>query len=272
MPRSEVMNHMTKKNNVGVLFVRQVKTGEKWQHCFICNTVMESCAISNRTSEIGYIAPLYITKIGSQQDLFSTVDSQNREINLNSDLMATLGDAYEFNPSPENILNYIYSILNSPFFQDRFVDFLKIDFPRIPFTENKEIFNSLANLGYRLTALHLLDSPELSSPIAQFDGAGDNKVERGRSQGLHYDPDQQRVYINQIQYFAPIPPEVWEYQIGGYQVCEKWLKDRYDRRLSLDEIQTYCRIVTALARTIEIQEEIDKLYPLVEENLLDIQL
>ena len=78
--------------------------------------------------------------------------------------------------------------------------------------------------------------------------------------------------INKTQYFEPVPQGVWEYQIGGYQVLEKWLKDRKERELSLDEIKTYCRVVTALQRTIEIQEEIDVLYPKVEEQVIEIDL
>jgi len=94
-------------------------------------------------------------------------------------------------------------------------------------------------------------------------------VQTGKN-GLRYEPKTQRVFINETQHFEGIPPQVWEYQIGGYQVCHKWLKDRKDRHLSLDEIKTYCRIVTALAKTIEIQAVIDELYPMVEETLLAI--
>ena len=123
----------------------------------------------------------------------------------------------------------------------------------------------MAELGKRLVALHLLRSPELDQPLARFEGQGNNRVGRGKRDGFRYEKEIERVYINTTQYFAPVPLEVWEYTIGGYQVCAKWLKDRRGRQLTLDEIQTYCRIVTALARTIEVQEEIDGLYALVEE-------
>ncbi|MEW5725743.1 MAG: type ISP restriction/modification enzyme [Thermodesulfobacteriota bacterium] len=93
---------------------------------------------------------------------------------------------------------------------------------------------------------------------------GDNQVVRGRREGLRYDPSEARVYINQSQYFAPAPPEVWAYQVGGYQVCGKWLKDRAGRRLELGDIRAYCRIVTALKLTLGLQQEIDALYPQVE--------
>jgi hypothetical protein len=92
---------------------------------------------------------------------------------------------------------------------------------------------------------------------------------RGRKkEGLRYDSGEQRVTINASQHFTPVPDAVWTYRIGGYQVCEKWLKDRRERCLDLDDIRTYCRIVTALKRTIGIQEEIDALYPEIEKQTL----
>ena len=99
-----------------------------------------------------------------------------------------------------------------------------------------------------------------------FEGAGDGRVAKGK--GLHYDPDAGRVAINAGQHFAPVSPEVWQYQVGGYQVCHKWLKDRAERQLSLAEVRTYCRIVTALARTIEVQRAIDAVYGAVEDSAL----
>ena len=90
--------------------------------------------------------------------------------------------------------------------------------------------------------------------------------------GLRYEPGEQLVYINSIQHFAPVPEDVWNYQVGGYRVCEKWLKDRKERRLGLDEIKTYCRIVTALGLTISIQQEIDALYPQAESKTVSLIL
>ncbi|MCS7305673.1 MAG: hypothetical protein NZ602_11280 [Thermoguttaceae bacterium] len=133
------------------------------------------------------------------------------------------------------------------------------------------LFAAMAELGRRLVDLHLLHSAELDPPAARFEGGGNNRVEKGKH-GLRYDAQTQQVWINQTQYFAPIPIEVWEYPIGGYQVAAKWLKDRQDRPLSLDEIRTYCRIVTALGRTIAIQQELDALYTRVEEAVLPLEM
>jgi len=122
----------------------------------------------------------------------------------------------------------------------------------------------MAELGERLVELHLLRSPELDPPLVRFQGEGDGKVIVSGKKGLRYDAAQERVYINQNQYFSPVSPEVWGYPIGGYQVCHKWLKDRKDRTLTLDEIRTYCRITTALSRTIEVQSHIDEFYHAAE--------
>jgi hypothetical protein len=116
--------------------------------------------------------------------------------------------------------------------------------------------------------LHLLQSEELDPPAARFQGEGDNRVAAKKGKGFRYEQKEERVYINKTQCFEPVPLELWEYWIGEYQVLGKWLKDRKDRVLSLQEIKTYCRIVTAIQKTIEIQEEIDALYPEVEKEII----
>ncbi len=106
----------------------------------------------------------------------------------------------------------------------------------------------------------------LNDPICRFQGKGDNRVEKQT-----HSPKEKRVYINKTQYFEGVEPEVWEYQIGGYQVLDKWLKDRKKRILSLEDIKHYCRVVTALAKTIEIQGEIETLYSEIEKNIIPLQ-
>lgn len=170
--------------------------------------------------------------------------------------------------TPADVFHYIYAVLYAPSYRERYADFLRLDFPRIPFPAEREIFGALADLGRRLAALHLLESPEMNPPLTRFEGEGDNRVAKNRREGFRYEPETERLYINPAQYFAPVPLEVWEYPIGGYRPAEKWLKDRKGRLLSLEEIRTYCRIVTALARTAELQSEIDELYSRVEGQLL----
>jgi hypothetical protein len=124
----------------------------------------------------------------------------------------------------------------------------------------------MAEYGKKLVDLHLLKSTELDPPIAKFQGKGDNKVKK-----LKYEEKERRVYFNESQYFEGIEKEVWEYQIGGYQVCDKWLKDRKGRCLSLDDIKHYCKIVTALQKTLEIQKEIGKIYPELEKEIIEFK-
>ena len=130
------------------------------------------------------------------------------------------------------------------------------------------MFSRLADLGARLTDLHLLKSSELDPPTCRFDG--EMTVAKTKAKGFRYEAERKRMYINKEQYFGPIPPDVYDYRIGGYQVCDKWLKDRKERRLDLKDIRTYCRIVTAIGKTIEIQKDLDTLYPDVEEDLVTI--
>ncbi|MFH1927232.1 MAG: type ISP restriction/modification enzyme [Chloroflexota bacterium] len=142
--------------------------------------------------------------------------------------------------------------------------------PEYPFQRRLRAFSDSCLAGKTPVDLHLLRSEELDPPAARFQGEGDKRVARTKGQGFRYEPREERVYVNPTQYFEPVPLELWEYQIGGYQVLAKWLKDRRDRRLTLGEIRTYCRVVTAIQRTIVVQEEIDALYPEAEKGLVKI--
>jgi predicted helicase len=214
--------------------------------------------------------PLYLYPDASKRDLFSDLEpDRERKPNLNPKVAAALPAAYGKEPTPEDIFHYVYAVLYAPTYREKYAEFLKIDFPRIPFTADFERFQALAVLGKRLANLHLLRSVELDPPAARFQGQGDNRVARSQSQGFRYESKEERVYVNKTQYFEPVPLELWEYQIGGYQVLAKWLKDRQDRLLTLEEIKTYCRIVTAIQRTIALQEEIDALYPEAETPIVE---
>jgi hypothetical protein len=111
----------------------------------------------------------------------------------------------------------------------------------------------LAEKGAVLVALHLLESPLLNSLITRYEVKGEHLVEK-----VSYDEKTQRISINKTQYFDGVPPEVWNFHIGGYQVCEKWLKDRKGRKLTIDDINHYQKIVVALKETIRLMSEIDK--------------
>jgi hypothetical protein len=269
-PRPEVMRHMVAGENMALITPRRVEHIGSWQHAFVTNKISDHVSVSLKT--IDYHFPLYLYPDPTRRDLFSTIDFQSRIPNLNERFMTVLVQAYCEAPTPEALFHYIYAVLYAPSYREKYVQFLRSDFPRIPFPIDGELFSEMAKLGQRLVALHLLESDELNPPLIRFDGQGDNRIQMGKRDGLRYDTETQRLYINNGQYFAPIVPEIWEYTIGGYQVAEKWLKDRRGRCLSLDEVRAYCRILTALARTSEIQIQIDDLYLAVESKVLTISL
>jgi predicted helicase len=270
MPRSEVMQHMMKEN-LGLLSCRQQNT-MGFYHVFVSNTIVESCIVSNQTREISYVFPLYIykEKDNPKKRSFSSVmvlfekqaEYGVKKPNLSESIIQMLSSAYGTQPTPEEIFFYIYAVLYSNIYRTKYAEFLKIDFPRIPFTTDFQTFKKIGENGDYLVNLHLLKSPDLEPPTVSFHGNGDNRVEK-----LRY--DQEKLYINNGQYFEGITPDLWEYQIGGYKVCDKWLKDRKGKRLSLDDIKHYCKVVTALTKTIEIQKTIDDIYPEAERKTVD---
>jgi predicted helicase len=266
-PRSEVMRHMLAGENMGIAVGRagQVIGSEEWNIAFCALHITELNLFRRGGNNL---FPLYLYPDADRHDLFTHLESTGRRPNLNLHIIAALASAHGREPTPEEIFDYVYAVLYAPAYRERYAEFLRMDFPRIPFTADRDVFAALASLGSRLTALHLLKSPELDTPTARFAGAGDGLV--AKSKGLHYDAGAQRVYINPTQYFAPVPAAAWQYQIGGYQVCQKWLKDRQERQLSLEEVRAYCRIVTALARTVEIQSEIDAFYPAAEAETISL--
>ena len=155
---------------------------------------------------------------------------------------------------PEDVFHYAYAIFHSPTYRERYAEFLKIDFPRLPLTSDKKLFAKLANKGAELVSLHLLKSPSLEDFITSFPVAGSNAV-------IKVKYETKKVWINDSQYFGGVQQSVWEFRVGGYQVCEKWLKDRKGRALGNDDIAHYQRVVVALKETMRIMLEIDRVIP-----------
>jgi predicted helicase len=155
--------------------------------------------------------------------------------------------------TPEDIFHYAYAVFHSPGYRSRYAEFLKIDFPRLPLTGNLELFRALARLGGELTALHLLESPKLAQPITEFIGDRHPEVEK-------ISWSKNTVWIDKAQTtgFQGVREDVWNFHIGGYQVCEKWLKDRKGRPLTKDDLAHYQKIVVALTETIRLMAEVDQ--------------
>jgi predicted helicase len=276
-PRPEVMHHFCNKKNMGLITVRQVAEGV-FNHTFVSKNITESrITISNKG--IGFQFPLYLYPTEDaikQNNMFETSfwppdkSRGSRTPNLNPDFVTEMGQklGLSFTPNapgdlqttvgPEDIFHYIYAIFHSPIYRIRYAEFLKIDFPRVPVTSDVEVFRSLCGLGQKLTGLHLLESPDVGQFITRYPVAGDNLVEKGYPR---YAPPGQdrpgRVAINKTQYFDGVPPDVWEFYIGGYQPAQKWLKDRRGRQLSYDDLTHYQQMAAALKKTIDIMEHID---------------
>jgi predicted helicase len=149
-------------------------------------------------------------------------------------------------------LDYIYSVLHSPTYRTKYKEFLKIDFPRIPYPKDADTFRKFVFLGSELRHLHLLESSILNSKLTTYPVHGSNEVCE-----LKY--EDRKIWINADQYFDHVPKVAWEFFIGGYQPAQKWLKDRKGRVLSYEDIQHYQKIIVALAETDRLMKEIDKI-------------
>jgi len=279
MPRPEVMHHM-KQGNLGLITIRRSRSSDSWKHAFATDKIIAG-ATSITSLDINYLFPLYLYKEkepkkrgnpGKIMMIFEPeADYGTKQPNLSPLVIEQLTTFYKKAPAPEEIFYYIYAILYSNTYRTKYAEFLKIDFPRIPFTKDYKLFKKVGEYGKKLVDLHLLKLAELDPSVAKLQGKGDNKIEKLRYEDVGAGHDLPKVYINQNQYFERITKEVWQYQIGGYQVCHKWLKDRKGRKLSLDNIKHYFKIITALQRTIEIQKAIDNIYPEVEKETIEFK-
>lgn len=267
--RERVMRHMLPGDNLGLLTSRLTK-GETFKHVQVTRGITEVICMSPKTSNNGFLFPLYLYEAGESERTLSLFDEKKkkkarREANLNPDLIRELCEKYEMTFlddgrgdlgktfGPEDLFGYMVAVLHSPEYRDRYAEFLKSDFPRIPFTSDRRLFRALSRLGSELTLVQLMEAqlPE----VATFPVAGNAAIDEVR-----YEKDGKkggRVWINERQHFDGIPAGVWDYEIGGYQVCEKWLKDRRGRRLSFDDVEQYTKITSVLSETLRITPLID---------------
>ena len=259
--RVEVMREFLCGGNLGLCAMRQTHASN-WGHIFVTELLTD--AFINEIKDGSSIFPLYLYPAEGEMQF----EGGNRRPNLNPEFIKAVSDKLglkfvedsrgELKQTfgPGDIFNYAYAVFHSPAYRTRYAGFLKIDFPRLPLTSDKELFKSLAAKGAELVVLHLMESPLLNNLITKYPVAGSNTVDK-----VSYDDNNQRVYINKTQYFEGVPPEVWDFHIGGYQVAQKWLKDRKGRALTYDDLTHYQRIVVALKETIRLMDEIDELIP-----------
>lgn len=264
--RYDLMRHMHEPN-LSLITVRRSEIAGSVEHFYCADTM--SVLHSTSSKEGNFVSPLYLYPDPASPTLFDATDwppgPQGRTPNLNPDFVrdfaGRLGLTFvsdgrgdlETTFGPEDIFHYAYAVFHSPEYRARYGEFLKIDFPRLPLTSDRDLFRALAGLGARLVDLHLLRVPV--DLITGFPVGGDNAVAAGYPK---YDEGQRRVYLNKTQYVSDVEPEVWAFQVGGYQVLEKWLKDRRGRTLTFDDVMHYQRVVAALSETMQIMEQIDE--------------
>jgi predicted helicase len=262
--------HNLDHRNLALVTVRQLAT-LPFEHIWVTDILSDQCLISTRTKEGGVIFPLYLYPYeGELPGLSQTADAApgGRRPNLSPAFIADISAKLhmQFIPDskgdlqqqfgPEDVFHYMYAVFHSPTYRMRYAEFLKIDFPRLPLTSDATLFRTLCMLGKQLVGLHLME--HYGKMLTHYPVEGNNLVERVEDQVPKEQPERGRVFINKTQYFEGVPAEVWNFHVGGYQVCHKWLKDRKGRVLSFDDIRHYQRIVAALAATITLMEQVDE--------------
>ena len=280
MPRNEVMRNMIDYRNLGLIATRQ--TRDIWD-VLATNSIIAHKAMA--AYDINSLFPLYTypSEQSIEQGLYRRGERQpNLAPEFTAELERRLGLRFVADGQgdltetfgPEDVFHYIYAVFHSPTYRERYEQFLRADFPRVPPADDADLFRALAALGARLTQAHLLESAPSGPPTASFPVPGDNVVEKGYPK--YYPPgetppgetapiEQGRVYISanaaksgkRGQYFDGITPEVWQFRVGGYQPMDKWLKDRRARPLSYNDIAHYQRIAAALQETLGLMAAVD---------------
>ncbi|MCV2486514.1 N-6 DNA methylase [Flavobacterium sp. SH_e] len=259
-PRKELITNVLAKENILLGIGRQGLAIGDVEWCL--TTVSKNPVDANMFRRGGVnLFPLYLYPESNGQ--LSTELNSKRIPNLNAEIIneiATILDLKfthekEQNTSsfsPIDLLDYIYAVLHSPKYRAKYKDFLKTDFPKIPYPKNINFFWELVALGSQIRQIHLLESSKVEDFITEFNISGDCVVSRP-----HYKDE--KIFINETQYFENVPEIVWNFYIGGYQPAQKWLKDRKERKLEFDEIAHYQKIIVALSETNKIMEEINKI-------------
>ena len=292
-PRYDVMKNI-RQDTYSLITTRQLSSFD-FQHIFITKYISDINSISLQTKEISFVFPLYLYTESSAQQTIETTNAPptegNRTPNLNMEIVKRIAEKLGLTFVPEksttsvcdhpsnggefapiDLLDDIYAVLHSPTYRERYKEFLKIDFPRVPYPKDRVTFWQLVKLGGELRQIHLMESPILDKLITKYPVTGSNEVGKVRFETYDYEatlPNEKgkfdypdylgAVYINDTQYFADVPTSAWEFYIGGYQPAQKWLKDRKGRTLLFEDILHYQKIIVALVETKRLMREIDNI-------------
>ncbi len=233
-PRSETSRHLIGKENISLITLRLNGENEKFVILQTKYLIEKGSLASGNYS----FFPLYLYEDGG-------LKITNLKKEIIDEIEKIVGKV-----SPEDIFDYIYAVLHSPRYREKYKEFLKIDFPRVQYPKNVESFKKLVSFGAELRSLHLLESPKVNQLITTYPVAGSDMIEK-----LTYKDG--KVFINKDQYFGDVPGLAWNFYIGGYQPAQKWLKDRKNRVLTNADIEHYQKMIVALAETGRIMKKID---------------
>ena len=288
--RERIMQHFIKNENIGLNWIRPMSSKYEFD-IFISKNITDQCSAGNKSAGAGisYLAPLYLYPENKGQ---LSIESSVRTPNLNPEIVKEIAEklglkfvnekdtstssltntstssvtsavSEPVELAPIDLLDYIYAVLHSPNYRDKYKEFLKIDFPRVPYPKDAETFWKLVQLGGEIRQLHLLESAKTEDYITSYPKDGSNTITTkvGKKDWELYDAEKGlgRIWINEDQYFDNIPLTSWEFYIGGYQPAQKWLKDRQGRTLEFEDISHYQKIIVALFETDRLMKEIDEI-------------
>lgn len=247
--RQNIMRNMIDRENIALIYSRQAAQADTgYNHVLVTEYLFDNRGVYSNKG-ISQASPLYIYP--NQSDL-----DQARRVNFDPALYAKLQglatDAQRGTPDEVAVFDYIYGVLHTPAYRQKYAEFLKTDFPRIPWPETPATFWATADLGGELRRLHLMDPDAVGTPTHSFTGDGDNVVDKPRfADG--------KVWINASQCFERVPESAWSFYIGGYQPAQKWLKDRKGRALDFDDIKHYQKIIKVLLETARVMKSLDQI-------------
>ena len=256
-PRYEIMRHFLADANVGLISERQQPASGIWNRVFITNTMSDVHSLA----DCSYCFPLYLYPDSSQKGFES-----GRKPNLDDKMVVEIAKriGLQFTPekqsngsdtfAPIDLLDYVYAVLHSSSYCQTYSEYLKTDFPRVPYPDNRDQFRALAGIGADLRVVHLLEHRDLNQLITEYPRSGDHRIDQVKKK-------EDRVYINKTQYFAGVPDDAWNCYIGSYQPAQKYLKARKGRALTSDEITHYQKIIVVLTKTKALRQRIDTVCP-----------